>query len=113
MIKHTIVFYSYSLWILIICCLFLLALAAQVEYDNDATIIGSATQASPAQSAFTIPDGEDRLLVAFVTRDGNGTSTSSISFNGQNFTLKSQQQGGFAANSVELVTTIIDPSTAK
>ncbi|RLD22133.1 MAG: hypothetical protein DRI69_02145, partial [Bacteroidetes bacterium] len=69
-----------------------------MAYDNNAVVIGSAAQTSNVQSAFTTPDGEDRLLVAFVMRDGNNSSTDLITYNGQNLTLQFQQQGDVGLN---------------
>jgi len=69
-----------------------------VTYDNNATVIGALAQADSVQSSFTVPTGDDRLLVAFVTRDGNNSSTSSITYNGQNLSLQLHQQGDVGIN---------------
>ena len=75
------------------------SLSAQVTYDGNAAIIGSNASTSLVQDSFTVPSGTDRLLVAFVTRDGNGTVTDSITFNGQQLTSHVMVPGNSGLNS--------------
>jgi len=75
-------------------CTLLQGLSAQVTYDNNATIIGAEEEAGTVQDTLTVPEGDDRLLVAFVMRNGNDSSTDSITYNGQHLTLQLQQSDG-------------------
>jgi len=84
----------YTLFIIFSCCSFSSYVIGQVSYDNNATVIGAVAQTGLVQGAFTVPSGDDRVLIAFVTRDGFNTSTDSITFNGQHLELRIQQSGG-------------------
>ena len=75
------------------CCLFNSYVTGQVSYDNNAAVIGAVAQTGLVQGAFTVPEGDDRILIAFVTRDGSSSSTDSITFNGQHLEFRIQQPG--------------------
>ena len=60
------------------------SVSAQVSSDNNATLIGAASGMT-VQGSFTVPSGSDRLLIVFVTEDGNEV-TDSVTFNGQQLT---------------------------
>ena len=80
---------------------FLLApvLSAQVAYDSNAVVIGTGTATSFVEDTMSVPAGTDRLLVAFVMRDGAfATVTDSITFNGEHLVNQFQQSGGQGVN---------------
>jgi hypothetical protein len=81
--------------LLFMCTIFSSVLSAQVSYDNNAMIIGASTISLPTlnvQNTFTTSSGTDRILVAFVLRDGFG-DTDSIKFNGQHLARQSLRAG--------------------
>ena len=69
-----------------------------VTYDSNAVVIGAVANGASLQDSFTVPEGIDRLLVAFITRDGFNTVTDSITFNGQHMTNQFQQAGNVELN---------------
>ena len=86
-------------WLIVMLCYQLSpVLFAQVTYDNNAATIGASPSAAFVQNTFTVPAGTDRLLVAFVMRDGVTTVSDSMTFNGQHLTMQLQQSGGAGLN---------------
>ncbi len=83
-----------------ILCLFPCASDAQVEYDDNALVVGQSPTTSNVQGAFTVPSGDNRLLVAFIMRDGigNNTATDSVTYDGQHLTLQLHELGDNGIN---------------
>ena len=81
-------------------CLLPHASHSQVSYDNNATVVGQQAVTSNVQGSFNVPAGDDRLLVAFVMRDGTGnnTATDSITYDGQQLNLLIHQPGDVGIN---------------
>ncbi len=75
----------------------------QVTYDNNGSLIGTATGALQVQGSFAVPAGSDRLLVVLLTKDDNSFNpTSYVTYGGQALTQMIEWSGGSAGLTSEI-----------
>gem|GEM_PF-5678752 len=73
-------------------------LSTQVTYDNNVADLGIVEETDIIQNAFTAPAGNERILVAFIMRNGQYSASDSLTFDGQHMTRQIGLSGNGGVN---------------